>query len=49
MEIFGDIIRFPTRRRTENALDVVRVDEKTNNLFIVNLWATQDRQHCACS
>lgn len=37
MKIFGNIIRFPTRRSTENALDVVRVDQKTNNLFIVNL------------
>jgi hypothetical protein len=37
MEVLGNIIRFSTRWRAENALDIIRVHQKANDLFIVNL------------
>ena len=37
MEALGDVIRLSTRQSAKDALDIVRVDEKTDNLLVIDL------------
>lgn len=37
MEALGDVIRLSTRQGAKDALDVVGVDEKTDNMLIIDL------------
>jgi hypothetical protein len=53
MEIFGDIICLSTGQRAEDAFDTVGIDQKTDDLLVVNLeeggkLQTVQRTHSIC-